>query len=300
MNLTSLCIAVTLALPGADPKTTSVKVSDCLIIAIDDIAVPAQDAGMLTQINVKENGQSWVKKGTPLAQIEDRDLQVKRRLAEIEASAAKEQADSIVAQEIAEKTAAVAKTEWDNALEINIKSPRTYSDTEVRRLKLTYERYVLDSEKAQLEQRVAKLTEQAKRAAIEAVENDIRKRKVESPVDGVVEKVFKRVGEWVTPGEHVVRIVRMDRLRVEGFLPADTYSPEDVVDQPVTIEVSWSRGGKKVTHKVQGKLDYVSPLIEGGDYRIWVEFENPESEPGHWLLRPGQTAELTVVLNNFK
>ncbi len=302
MKLTaSLLLAALLVAPGSESKSgLTVKVSNCLIIAIDDIAVPAQDAGVITAINVKENGQITVEKGTILAQIEDRDLQVKRRLAEFEVAAAKEQAESTVAQEVAEKTASVAKTEWDNALEVNLRSARTVSETEVRRLRLTYERYVLEAEKAQLDQRVARLSEQAKGAAIDAVDNDIRKRKLEAPVDGVVEKVFKRVGEWVTPGENVVRIVRMDRLRVEGTLPADDYLPEDVVGQPVTIEVSMTRGGKKIIEKVAGTLDYVSPLIEGGEYRIWVEVENSQTTSGQWLLRPGQYADMSINLKHHK
>ena len=171
MQVTAMLLALSMAAPAADTKApASVKVSNCLILAIDDVAVPAQDAGMITAINVKEHGQLPVEKGTLLAQIEDRDLQVKRKLAEIELSAAKEQAESSVSLDVAEKTAAVAKTEWENAVEINAKSPRTVSDTEVRRLKLTYERYVLEAEKAMLEQRVARLTEQAKQSAIEVVE----------------------------------------------------------------------------------------------------------------------------------
>lgn len=297
MQVTAMLLALSMAVPAADPKApASVKVSNCLILAIDDVAVPAQDAGMITAINVKEHGQLLVQKGTLLAQIEDRDLQVKHKLAEIELSAAKEQAESTVAQDVADKTAAVAKTEWENAVEINAKSPRTVSDTEVRRLKLTYERYVLEAEKAMLEQRVARLTEQAKQSAIEVVDSDIRKRKIEAPVDGVVEKVFKRVGEWVTPGEHVVRVVRMDRLRVEGMLPAEEYSPEDVAQQPVKIEITTTRGGEKIKKEVKGKLDYVSPVIEGGEYRIWVEVENPKTEGGYWLLRPGQYADMTIEL----
>lgn len=300
--LAPLLLAVTLAIPGADPKSTGsvLRISQCLIIAIDDVSVPAQDAGVITSIAVKESGQTVIEKGTSLAQIEDRDLQVKRRLAEFEAAAAKEQAESTVAQEVAEKTAAVAETEWENANDVNKRSPKTYSETEVRRLKLTFERYELEAEKAKLDQRVARLTEQAKLAGMEAVDNDIRKRKLESPVAGVVEKVFKRVGEWVTPGEPVVRVVRMDRLRVEGMLPADAYSPEDVEGRPVSIEVTVTRDGKKVIEKVTGVLDYVSPLIEGGDYRVWVDVDNPQTTNGHWLLRPGQYADMIITLQNSR
>ena len=301
MILTTMAIAVTLIAPGSDPKSgTHVTLSNCLIMAIDDFEIPTHDAGLLIAVNVTEDGQTKVKKGTPLAQIDDRDLQVKRRLAEIEASAAKEQAENTVAEAVAEKTAAVARTEWENATEINAKSPRTVSDTEVRRLHLTFERYELEAEKARLDQRIAGLTEQAKRTAIEAVENDIRKRRVEAPIDGVIEKVYKRAGEWVTPGEQVARIVRMDRLRVQGLLPADHYSPEDVVNQPVVIEVSMIRGGKRVVEKVTGKLDNVSAVIEASHYRFWVEVDNPETESGGWLLRPGQYAEVTITLKHAR
>jgi hypothetical protein len=39
---------------------------------------------------------------------------------------------------------------------------------------------------------------------------------------------------------------------------------------------------------------YVSPLVESGNtFRIWAEVAN-EQEDDQWLLRPGQTAQMTI------
>ena len=166
----------------------------------------------------------------------------------------------------------------------------------MQRKKLTYERYQLEAEKARVDRRVAAFTHEAKLQAVEAADNDIRKRRIEAPWDGVVEKILKREREWVTPGEPVIRFVRMDHLRVEGFLRSDQLSPEEVDGQPVSVEIQVTRGGKTTSVVVQGKVDFVSPVIEGRDYRIWAEVENSKLPNGQWLLRPGQEGDMTITL----
>ena len=282
--------------PTAISKTDTIKVTECLISAKDDVKLPANEPGVLVTIPAIENGLVIVEQGTLLAQIDDRESQIKKKAAEIESHAAKEQAESTVAEDIADKTAAVAEAEHKNALAINVKSPGSIPKEEVQRKKLTYERYVLEAEKARVDRRVAGFTHEAKLQAVAAAENDIRKRRIEAPWDGVVEKILKREREWVTPGEAVIRFVRMDKLRVEGFLRADQLSPEEVDGQPVVVEVRVTRGGKATTVTVKGKVDFVSPVIEGDDYRIWTEVENSKLPNGQWLLRPGQYGDMVITL----
>ena len=53
------------------------------------------------------------------------------------------------------------------------------------------------------------------------------------------------MGEWFNPGEPVLRIVRVDLLRIEGFLKAADYSPQDVTGKAVSVEVELPRGGRE-------------------------------------------------------
>ena len=48
--------------------------------------------------------------------------------------------------------------------------------------------------------------------------------------------------------------------------------------------------------RLDGKIVFVSPLVQpGGEYLVWAEVENKQ-ENGHWLLRPGLTATMTIQL----
>jgi hypothetical protein len=114
----------------------------------------------------------------------------------------------------------------------------------------------------------------------------------------VVTKQSRQAAEWVRPGDPIIRVVRMDRLRVEGFLRSDEIAPEQVQAAPVTITLTLV-GGEKVT--LPGRIDYVSDLIEAaGDYRVWAEFDNPAGRGGStWLMRPGGEAEMEIRLNRI-
>jgi len=96
----------------------------------------------------------------------------------------------------------------------------------------------------------------------------------------------------------VLRVVNMDNLRVEGFLNADVFAPEQVQDAKVTITVELA-AGRKATFP--GTIDYVSPLVEAtGDYRVWAEVKNrPGGGKYPWLLRPGSEAEMWIELNEL-
>jgi macrolide-specific efflux system membrane fusion protein len=98
-------------------------------------------------------------------------------------------------------------------------------------------------------------------------------------------------GEWVEVGKPVVRIVRLDKLRVEGFIHVRDALPGDIVDRSVKVAVELARGQKR---EFTGKITFVSPLVQaGGDYRVWADVDN-RREQDQWLLRPGLEAEMTL------
>jgi fido (protein-threonine AMPylation protein) len=48
----------------------------------------------------------------------------------------------------------------------------------------------------------------------------------------------------------------------------------------------------------EGEIVYVHPFIESGNvYRVWAEVAN-RLEDDQWLLRPGQTATMTIDLKD--
>ena len=99
-------------------------------------------------------------------------------------------------------------------------------------------------------------------------------------------------GEWVKAGDVVMRLVRLDVLRVHGSLDANAASPGEVQGQPVEITVALARGHRET---FSGKIVYVKPLVEGGAYEVRAEVQNRKQD-GAWVLNPGLTAEMTIQL----
>ena len=95
------------------------------------------------------------------------------------------------------------------------------------------------------------------------------------------------------PGDPLARVVRTDRLRVEGYVDSARWNPESVRDRPVTVMVSFADNR---VESFEGRIVFTSPLVDsGGDYRVWAEVENRQvPQAGQWLLRAGQSATMTI------
>jgi hypothetical protein len=51
------------------------------------------------------------------------------------------------------------------------------------------------------------------------------------------------------------------------------------------------------SEKFSSVISYASPLVDNGAYRVWCDVENRQHK-GHWILRPGMFATLTVDLTS--
>jgi multidrug resistance efflux pump len=94
---------------------------------------------------------------------------------------------------------------------------------------------------------LAGLQAELKRRDIEAAELNVAQRAAVSPIDGVVVELPRRTGEWVQPGDKVVRVIRLTRLRAEGFLPLAKASGVSV-GSPASVVVSTS-DSRRVTRE---------------------------------------------------
>jgi multidrug efflux pump subunit AcrA (membrane-fusion protein) len=104
----------------------------------------------------------------------------------------------------------------------------------------------------------------------------------------MVVEVLRRRGEWVQPGDTVVRIVRLDKLRAEGFLPAK-HASLDLVGSQVRLKVA-SPDNKPL--EFTGHIVFVNPEIDplNSQVRVWAEVENPDLK-----LRPGMQATIMIA-----
>jgi multidrug efflux pump subunit AcrA (membrane-fusion protein) len=263
----------------------------CLVSLIDEAKVPAREAGVLVQLTVREG--DMVSRDEVIARIDDNQPQMERRKAKAEHDQAVAKAASDVDVRYSNKARQVAFKAWEKAENAHKQSPGSVTEVERDRLRLEAEKTDLQIEQAELERKLSALAAAAKGVEVEAADNSIERRLIKAPLDGVVVQVFPHQGEWMQPGDPLARVVRTDKLKVEGYVDAARWDPELVRDRPVTVEVQLANERRE---RFTGRIVVVSPLDEsGGDYRVVAEVENRRDEASkQWLLRAGKTASMTV------
>ena len=282
-------------LPGplpADEQPNRAIIERALVRLADDIEVPAQAHGVLDKVEAREGDP--VELNDPIAQIDDRDAQNKRLAAQIKLEAAQAEAANDIPEIYAEKSLEVAQAELEEALAAVRKVPNAIPGTTIRRLRLPAEEKELLIKKSALDRKIAEMNANIHSADVAAAEDDIERRQILAPVDGKVVEVLRDKGEWVQAGDVVMRIVRMDRLHVEGLLSSQDFDPYEVEGKPVGIRVQLARGRTK---DFKGKVIFVSPLLQGarGQFLVRAVVEN-RKENDSWVLHPGKKAAMVIKL----
>ncbi len=287
-----LPIATLCTLPlvtGAAPPPSEAQLHHCLVSLIEDVQIPAEVAGVLVKINAKEGDQ--LEAGAPLVQINEKEAISQRDVALAEERSSREKADNDVNVRYADAARKVAEAEYKLNEAANTQHKGTVPVVKMQELWLKVRQAELQIEQAEHERTIAKFETEGYKAKVDLADEQVRMRKITAPIKGEVVEVLFREGEWVEPGNPVLRIVRLDRLRIEGFLNIKDFSPSEVGKRHIHIVVPLARGRME---KFDGMITFVNPLVQaGGEYRVWAEVVNRQ-ENGEWLLRPGLEAEMTI------
>lgn len=117
----------------------------------------------------------------------------------------------------------------------------------------------------------------------------LEKTRIEAPFRGVVGAREVSVGTYLGVGDRITELAQLDRLRV-NFSAPELYLGKVQVGAP--IEVRTSAYPDLV---VRGTVDVISPVLDRASRsaHIVAHVENPGRR-----LRPGMSAEISVVLSN--
>lgn len=296
--LIALATAIVLGGPQQRPamsvSSNSLTLPNCLVTLIEDVQIPAQEAGQLMELKVREGDQ--VKKDQVLAQIDDAIVRKAEEVTRYELEAAKVEASNDVDVRFAKASREVAEADLLKSQETNKRVPNTVTEMELRKLWLDLQKAKLGIEQASHNLEVAQYKVGVSAAKNSASKLDIERRQIKSPNEGVIVKQFTHVGEWLKPGDPVVRLIRMDKLWIEGFVDAtgdQGVKAADLDGRPVTVKAALARGQTAV---LRGKIVFVSPEIEAGSqFRVKAELIN-EKRDGYWVLGPGLNADMTIEL----
>lgn len=288
-TITALILSAAGRSACADEQPTDVshlRIDSVLVSLIEQVEVPAREVGQLNRMLVKEG--MAVQKGDVLAQIEDAEAELQYLQAKLEFAMAQLKVENDVNLRFAQKSHEVAKAELQRAEDSIKKYPKSISKTELDHLKLTAEKAELEIEQAAEEAKTAQLEANLKQNAVQIAALAVQRRKVISPITGMVVQIMTKEGEWVRPGETVLRILKLDRLRAEGLINASRLQEQDLKNRPVVLLVN---PGTKQQIEFKGKVSFVSPEINpvNNQTRVWAEIDNPELK-----LKPGMRASLII------
>lgn len=280
-------------MPATDPLLAPLDTDDRfrtgIVSLIDEAEVPAEEAGKLVALNV--NKGDFVQAGQLLALLDDKEAKERVNAAQHELDAATEQAENDIRVRAAAASEKVAESDEEIFKQVAKNEPGAVTEAEIRKLELATLHAKLQTELANHEQVVAKITQASKESQLEAAKILLEHRKIAAPIDGVVVETLRHEGEWLTAGQPLLRIVRMDRLEIESLVDAEKYLPEEVMGRPVEVKVKLTRD---LVVTLNGEVTFASPLVEDqGAFRITVEFNNLKHND-NWVLRPGLNAFLTI------
>jgi macrolide-specific efflux system membrane fusion protein len=260
-------------------------IKSALVTVIEEAEIPAKVEGVLSAVEAREG--KMIDAGGIVARIEDSEARLTHERAKTEFEIARKQAENDLKIRVARKSADVARAELKRALESVEKYKKSVSETELDRLRLAAERAELEIDQTIHEQETAKLTSRLKEIEMELAQQAVDRRVLASPISGMVVQVNLHQGEWVQAGKTVARVLRVDRLRVEGFVAAESLTG-DLGGRRVTLAVNLpGRPGAAF----EGAVVFVSPEVNpvNQQLRVWAEVENPKL-----LLRPGLRGNLTI------
>jgi macrolide-specific efflux system membrane fusion protein len=263
----------------------TLRVANAVVTLIEQTQLPARSAGPLAKLTIREGDA--VRAGDDIGQVDEAGAAIVLERAQAEYEIAVAEAENEFKMLAAEKAAAAAKAELQRAEESAVKYSKSISQTELDRLRLVAERSELEYRQSRHERTITKLNAVVKQKARDEAARTVELHRIRAPVNGVVVEVMRRVGEWVEPGMPVVRLVRMDSLRVEAFVGAAEASRL----RPGMPARFTADSADTAAKSSPGKLVYISPEIDpvNGQVRIRAEMENSAQ-----LLRPGLQGTLEV------
>lgn len=230
--------------------------------AIKDVTLSLSVAGTVSSLFVKEG--STVKKGQII-------LELDKKLEELEVTRRK-----LIWESKAELIAAKARVlTMKSRLESTQKlfeTTRSVSREELEEKELEYKLAVAEEDQLEIE-------EERQRIEYEMARETLNKRRLASPISGIIIKLFLDVGESSEPEQPLVHVVDTSRC----LLVCNMEEPLGrTLKKGQSVNMSIRTGSKSITKK--GTIVFVSPIVDpaSGLLEVKVAFNNQKRE-----VRPG-------------
>ncbi len=296
---------------------TEEQINRAIVETDDEVPISARTSGALVMLRVPKidpktgeavlgpNGEpvmvklrpgQYVREGQLLGKIDDATDQARVISAEASLAVAEAEAAKMIEIDFAYASYKVAYAEVKKNELLNEGIPNSVPHMLVLEAELRKVQALKQWEKAkydiqQIRPREVEVKKQEMNVALELLDQ----RKLYSPIDGVVVDVRAAEGEYFKEGEKLIRVIRMDKLRVRGRVDSKRLLQRDVDRRLVTVTPI--NGDSK--QQFRGKVTFASPeLATDAHFDIHVEVDN-RMENGYWLLSTGEFVVLTIHLDKF-
>ena len=290
-----------------------IEVEECVVRFGSEVEVPALETGRIADIAVHRNDP--VTAGSPIARLDDQSLLIRRRAAELRVASAKEEAEDDVEIRYAQVALAEAEAELENSRSIQSDARGAIPLTQMRRMRLAVQRGELEVAQARKRSSRAGLELQLRQADVAAIDDQLKKLRAESPIDGIILEVTKEKDEWIEKGKPIAKIGQMNHLHLHALVRSDLVSPRHCKGLPISVH--WVDDVDGSRRSLSGKVMSVDPQsLPGGHYRLHAEIKNERSPASskssakstsggpaqtnaasqHWLLVPGTSVRMKVYV----
>jgi len=269
----------------------SLAVNSVVLTLAEFAEIAASDSGVLAEISRNEG--KTILQGESLGHLEDAEAKLAVARAETELKRAQLLAQSDLLLRAAQKSHEVAAADLQRARDSIDRFAKSVSQTELDRLQLLAEKGQLEIEQAKHQMADLELECRLREHDLAAAQLKWDRRKLLAPFPGTIAEWRKQRGEWVAQGAPVARLIRLDRLRAEGFLNAAAL-PRLSVGLAAEFERATNNDELKASpERYAGTITFLSPEIDpiNQQVRFWAEIENPDLQ-----LRPGQSGTLRITL----
>ena len=258
----------------------------------DEAKIPAMEAGVLTKLNVREGAR--VKKDDVIAVIDDREAKARLKIAKYAELGAWKLVEQDIEERYARAAAELAEADLKKDLEANRNAKGAVAESEIARKRLDAKRAKLQIEKAGNDRVIASYDAKTKTAERKAAEMALEWRTISAPFDGDVVKTFVHQSEWVQPGDPILKLMRFDKMYVEGRILAGDFDRSEVLGKSVTVEVTKAHGRQST---VTGVIVHADPILKyQGEYTVRAEVGNKLVNDS-WLLQPDGVVRMTIHLS---
>lgn len=221
-----------------------------------DVDIAAGEMGTLAAIEVKEGDR--VTAGQIVARLDEEVLQATLEMVRAEADFQGRLESAVAEFEL--QSDLLARLE-------ELRAQKHASHQEVARAQ---------TQKMIAEARLKSVREElaVKQREVQRITAQLKQRRLVSPIDGVVTRIYKDVGEFLSPSDPVaIKVVQLDPLLVVFAVPFDA-ARRFKANETVRVRVD------SKSNEVEGLIEFVSPTADpqSGTTRVRVRLPNPDEQ----------------------